>query len=58
VLSVHGPCREAVLECTRSFILVCGCRIRSFVAQQSAEVGGNSVQAAHSKFCLDSYSGS
>jgi hypothetical protein len=48
---------QAVLECTKSFVLVRGPRSRFCVAQQSAEIGGNFVQAAHSKFCLNSYSG-
>jgi hypothetical protein len=39
------PPLSTVLECTRSFVLVCGPRSRFFVAQQSAEVGGDQLAA-------------
>jgi hypothetical protein len=50
-------CPPVVLEGAKNFVFVCGPRSKSCVAQQSAEVVGNCVQAVHSKFCLGSYSG-
>jgi hypothetical protein len=50
------PLPPAVLECTESFIYVCGAGTGSVVDHWSAEVGQNCVRAEHSKLCLDSHS--